>query len=171
MGELHVFQPVNPEDLESGPYKFVGEKILITACDGSKVNTLCAAWGGVGYIWDKRVTFIFARKGRYTSELISSSGEYSISFMDQEKYRGALKYLNMVSGRDEDKIANSRLNINYYEGIPFIDEAREIITCHVLYEREFDQDALINDEIKQKFYKEGDYHILYIGEVKTILLR
>ena len=96
MGELHVFQPVNPNDLETGPYKFVGDKILITAADGSKVNTMCAEWGGVGYIWDKRVTFIFARKGRYTSEIINASGEYSISFMNQEKYRGTLKYLSMV---------------------------------------------------------------------------
>ncbi|MBO6242049.1 MAG: flavin reductase [Butyrivibrio sp.] len=171
MGELHVFQPVNPDDLETGPYKFVGEKILITAADGNKVNTMCATWGGVGYIWDKRVTFIFARKGRYTSELINASGEYSISFMNQDKYRGALKYLHMVSGRDEDKIANSRLNINYDDGIPFIDEAREIITCKVLYQREFDEDALIDDEIKEKFYSDGNYHILFIGEVKNILLR
>lgn len=171
MGELHVFQPVNPEEIETGPYKFVGEKILITAADGNKVNTMCATWGGVGYIWDKRVTFVFARKGRYTSELINASGEYSISFMNQEKYRGTLKYLQMVSGRDEDKIANSRLNINYDNGIPFIDEAREIITCKVLYQREFDEDALIDDEIKKKFYSEGSYHILFIGEVKNILLR
>ena len=171
MGELHVFQPVNPEEIETGPYKFVGEKILITAADGSKVNTMCATWGGVGYIWDKRVTFVFARKGRYTSELINASGEYSISFMNQEKYRGALKYIQMVSGRDEDKIANSRLNINYDDGIPFIDEAREIITCKVLYQREFDEDALIDDEIKEKYYSDGNYHILFIGEVKNILLR
>ena len=91
--------------------------------------------------------------------------------MNQEKYRGTLKYLQMVSGRDEDKIANSRLNINYDNGIPFIDEAREIITCKVLYQREFDEDALIDDEIKKKFYSEGSYHILFIGEVKNILLR
>lgn len=171
MGELHVFQPVNPNDLETGPYKFVGDKILITAADGSKVNTMCADWGGVGYIWDKRVTFIFARKGRYTSEIINASGEYSISFMNQEKYRGTLKYLSMVSGRDEDKISNSRLNINYHDGVPFIDEAREIIICRVLYQREFDEDALIDDAIKEQFYSNGDYHILFIGEVKTILLR
>ena len=171
MGELHVFQPVNPEEIETGPYKFVGEKILITAADGSRVNTMCAKWGGVGYIWDKRVTFIFARKGRYTSELITASGEYSISFMNQEKYRGTLKYLQMVSGRNEDKIANSRLNVNYYDGIPFIDEAREIITCKVLYQREFDEGALIDDEIRDKFYISGDNHILFIGEVKNILLR
>ena len=171
MSELHVFQPVDPDDIETGPYSFVGQKILITAANGNKVNTLCAAWGGVGYIWDKRVTFIFARKGRYTSELISASGEYSISFMDQEEYRRELKYLDMVSGRDEDKIAASRLNVNYYDGIPFIDEAGEVITCKVLYEREFDETALIDDEIKEKFYKKGDYHILYIGEVQKILLR
>ncbi len=171
MSELHVFQPVNPEDIETGPYKFVGETILVTVADGSKVNMMAARWGGVGYIWNKRVVFIFARKSRYTRELIDASGEFSVSFMNQEKYRGAMKYIHSVSGRDEDKIAAARLNVNYYEGIPFVDEAREIITCKVVYSREFDEAGIVDESIKQDFYDAGDYHVLYIGEVKTILLR
>ncbi len=171
MSELHVFQPVDPEDIEVGAYKFQGNKILITACDGDKVSTLCATWGGVGYIWNRRVTFIFARKNRYTRELLDASGEYSISFLDQEKYRGALKYLAAVSGRDEDKIANARLNVNYDEGIPFIDEAREIITCKVLYRNEFDSVGVIDDNIINEFYNDKEYHILYMGEIKNIMIR
>ena len=168
---MHVFQPVNPEDIENGPYRFVGEKIIITSLKDGKVNAVAAEWGGVGYVWNKRVTFIFVRKSRYTRECLDESGEYSISFMDQEAYRGALKYLGLVSGRDEDKLAGARLNVNYDDGIPFIDEAREVITCKVVYKQEFDKECFVDKEIIEKLYKDEDYHILYAGEVNKILLR
>lgn len=168
---MHVFQPVNPEDIENGAYSFVGEKIIISSLKGDKVNAVSAAWGGVGYVWNKRVTFIFVRKSRYTKECIDESREFSISFMDQDTYRGALKYLGLVSGRDEDKIAGARLNVNYDDGIPFIDEAREVITCKVVYKQEFDKDSFVDKSIIEDLYKDGDYHILYVGEVKKILLR
>ena len=168
---MHVFQPVNPEDIENGAYSFVGEKIIISSVKGDKVNVAAAEWGGVGYVWNKRVTFIFVRKSRYTKDCIDESGVYSISFMDQEKYRGALKYLGLVSGRDEDKIAGARLTVNYDEGIPYIDEAREVITCRVVYRQEFEKECFIDKDIIEQLYKDGEYHILYVGEVKKIMLR
>ena len=38
---MHVFQPVNPEDIEEGAYSFVGQKIIITCKDGDKQNREC----------------------------------------------------------------------------------------------------------------------------------
>ena len=168
---MHVFQPVKPEDIENGAYSFVGQKIIITCKNGDKVNAVSAKWGGVGYVWDKRVTVIFVRPNRYTRECLNNSGEYSISFINQETYRGALKYLGMVSGRDEDKIAGSRLTVNYDEGIPFIDEAGEVITCRVIYSQPFDASCFVDKSIIEEIYKDGNYHIMYMGEVKKILLR
>ena len=168
---MHVFQPVNPEDIEEGAYSFVGQKIIITCKDGDKVNAVSAPWGGVGYVWNKRVTFIFVRANRYTRECIDKSGEYSISFVNQETYRGALKYLGMVSGRDEDKIAGSRLNVNNYEGIPFIDEAHEVIPCKVLYAHPFDESSFIDKSIIRDLHLDNDKYIMYVGEVQTILLK
>ena len=171
MSELHVFQPVDAGDLETGPYKFVGDKVLITSGDGSKVNTTAAKWGGAGYIWNKRVIFIYVRKNRYTREMIDASKQFSVSFLDQEEFRGALKYLEAVSGRDEDKVKNARLNINYDEGIPFIDEAGEVITCDVIYRGDFVPEGFLEESIRNEFYKDDNYHLFYIGEVRRILLR
>jgi len=168
---MHVFQPVAPEDIEEGAYSFVGQKIIITCKNNDKVNAVSAKWGGVGYVWDKRVTFIFVRMNRYTRECIDNSGEYSISFIDQEAYRGALKYLMMVSGRDEDKIAGARLTVNYYQGIPFIDEAREVIPCKVLYSNPFNESGFIDKNIIQDLHQDSDPYIMYVGEVQTILLK
>ena len=79
---MRVFQPVEPEEIESGAYRFSGNKLLVTADDGTKVNTTAASYGGVGQMWGKRVTFICVRKDRFTRELIDKSGEYSLSFLD-----------------------------------------------------------------------------------------
>ena len=168
---MHAFQPVNPEDIEEGAYSFVGHKIIITCKNGEKTNAVSAPWGGVGYVWNKRVTFIFVRASRYTRECIDNSGEYSISFVDQEAYRGALKYLGMISGRDEDKIAGSRLTVNSYEGIPFIDEAYEVIPCKVLYAQLFDESCFIDKNIIRDLHLDGEQYIMYVGEVQTILLK
>ena len=168
---MHVFQPVNPDDIEEGAYTFNGTKFLITAGSGDKVNTTTAKWGGVGYLWNKRVVYIFLRGGRFTSELLDESGEFSLSFLNQEEFRGALKYLEAVSGRSEDKIKGARLTVNYDEGIPFIDEADNVITAKVLYRKEFREDGFVDKSLAEEFEKDGAYHIVYVGELKKILVR
>ena len=169
---MRVFQPVDPEDIEDGPYTFVGDKIIITSTDGKKVNITAAAWGGVGYFWDKRLVFIVLRKNRYTREMLDASGEFSVSFVDQQEFRGALKYLSLVSGRDEDKVAGSRMNIGYHEGIPYVEEAGEVLVCKTVFRQELDKEGFLEEGFAEKFYKdEADLHILYAGELLKILLR
>lgn len=168
---MHVFQPVDPKDVDEGAYSFSGKSMLITSGNGEKVNSMTASWGGVGYLWNKRVTFIFVRCSRYTKEFIDASGEFSLSFMNQETYRGALKYLGSVSGRQEDKLKGARLNINYDDGIPFIDEAGSVITCKVLYQQTFQKDCITEEGIESEFYKDDDYHVMYVGEIKKIMVR
>ncbi|WP_034444997.1 flavin reductase [Butyrivibrio sp. AE2032] len=168
---IHVFQPVNPEEVDEGPFTFDGGKMLVTAANGDKVNSTACSWGCVGYLWGKRVVIVYVRSSRYTKEFLDASGEFSISFLNKNDYRGALKYMEAVSGRDEDKIAGARLNVNYYEGIPFIDEADNVITCRVLYKQLYEKEGFIDDSIVDEVYKDGDYHYMYIGEITKILVR
>ena len=168
---MHVFQPVDPVDVDDGAFTFNGGSMLITAEKGEKVNSMTASWGGVGYLWNKRVVFIFVRGSRYTREFLDESNEFSCSFLNHKEFRGALKYMGAVSGRDEDKIAGARLTINYDEGIPFIDEAGSVITAKVLYKQEFEEGGFIDESLVDEFYKNGDYHIMYVGELNKILVR
>ncbi len=41
------------------------EWMLVTAGDASRF-TMTASWGGVGYLWNKPVVFVFVRPERYT---------------------------------------------------------------------------------------------------------
>ena len=168
---MHVFQPVDPGDVDEGPFNFSGKKFLITAGDGDRINTVATINGGVGQISGRRVVFIALRGKRYTSELIDVSGEFSLSFLNSTDFRGAFKYLEAVSGRNEDKIAGARLTVNYDDGIPFIDEADNVITAKVLYRQELDRDCCKDNELIDKFYKDEDYYIMYVGEIKKIMIR
>ncbi len=169
---MHVFQPVDPADVDEGAYTFDGGKMIVTAAKGDKVNSTASSFGGVGFLWGKRVVYVYVRGNRYTKEFIDESGEYSISFVNPTTYRGALKYLEAVSGRDEEKITNARLTVNYDDGIPFIDEADNVITAKVIYRQKVEKEGFVDKAIADRLYAEnGDSHYVYIGEIQKILVR
>ncbi len=168
---MHVFQPVDPADVDEGPFNFSGLKMLITAGDGEKVNTAAASYGGVGYLCGRRVVFIVLRGKRYTREFIDASGEFSLSFLNNREFRGAIKYIELVSGRDEDKIAGARLTVNYDNGIPFIDEADNVITAKVLFRQQMDRESCKDKGIIDEFYSGDDYYVMYVGEITKIMIR
>ena len=168
----HNFQPVDLNDVIPEESRFGDDKwALLTSAHDGKANSMTISWGGSGFIWGKHVVFVFVRSSRYTKEFIDQSGEFSISFMDLKKYHGALKYLGSVSGRDEDKLAGARLNVDYDEGIPYIDEAKEVVLCQVLASQELEKGGIIPQEIIDKFYQDGDYHTVYIAEINKIMVR
>ncbi len=80
---------------------------------------MTASWGGVGVLWGKNTAFIFVRDSRYTKELIDKGSYFSLTFFESS-YKSALKYFGMVSGRTEDKIRNAKMNVGYFEEIPYI---------------------------------------------------
>lgn len=172
MKEMHVFQPVKFEDIETGPYRFGGDNwMLITSAKDQKVNAMTASWGGVGCIWDKRCAFIFVRESRYTKGFLDESGLFSLAFLDQKKYRREMKYLGSVSGRSEDKISGARLNVGYDENIPYIDEANIVIFCRIVYHQELAEGGFVFPQMVQEFYKNGDYHTMYVAEMTKVMIR
>ena len=168
---MRVFQDFNPEEVESGSFTFSGKKFLVTAGDGTKVNTAVTGNGGIGQMWGKRVTFICVRKNRYTREIIDSAGKYSLSFIDNDEFRGAIKYLEAVSGKDEDKIKGARLNVGYFEGVPFIEEASNVIICNVIYKKEIGKDGFVDTYTPDALPKDFEDYVIYVGEIKKVLIR
>ena len=157
-------------DLQINPFVKIGKEwMLVTATDGQKINTMTASWGGLGVLWNKNIAFIVLRPQRYTKEFVDSSNEFSLSFFD-EKYKKTLSYFGKVSGRNEDKIANSGFNINYVNNIPTFKEASLIITCKSLYKQNLTPDCFIDDSIDKLNYPNKDYHTLYFAEITGIFL-
>lgn len=50
-------------------FQLIGQEwMLITAGDSASYNTMTASWGGIGWLWNKPVAFIFVRPERYTHD-------------------------------------------------------------------------------------------------------
>ena len=117
-------------DFNENPFNIIGKEwMLITAMKDGKVNTMTAAWGGLGVMWNKDVTFVVIRDSRYTKEFVDDADSFSLSFLDHEKYLKELGYIGKISGRDEDKIKVCGFNVEMEGEVPYIKEAEKVIIC------------------------------------------
>jgi len=169
---MKTFQTVKPEDFDYSPFRLIGKEwMLITAEKDGKVNSMTAAWGGLGYMWNKSAAFAVIRKSRYTKELVDGSDCFSLTFFDKEKYGKMLGYMGSVSGRDEDKVKGAGLTVAHHEGIPYYEEASKVLLCRKMSCQQLVPESFIDESIDQQWYADKDYHDLYIGEVLEILVR
>lgn len=168
---MHTFQPYPIDLIEFNPFTKIGKEwMLVTASNGEKTNAMTASWGGVGVLWGKNTAFIFVRESRYTKELIDQSDSFSLTFFDPS-HKNALKYFGAISGRNEDKIENASMHINHHEGIPFIDEGNLVICCRKMSATPILPEQFIDPNIQSQWYKKGDLHTMYVGEIVQILAR
>lgn len=92
------------KDLKENFFEAIGKEwMLVTAGTKEKFNTMTASWGGIGWLWNKPVAFVFVRPERYTYEFIEKSDYLTLSFLGE-----ANKKIHAVcgskSGRDTDKV-------------------------------------------------------------------
>ncbi len=169
---MNVFQTMDTKEFNVSPFRLIGnEWMLITALKGGKVNTMTASWGGLGVMWNMDVAYAVIRKSRFTKEFVDASDSFSLSFLDHQIYGKELGYLGTVSGRDENKIEKANMNVNYYEGVPFIDEAGKVFICKKLFAQTMRPESFVMKEIDNQFYQDKDYHDLYVGGITQILIR
>lgn len=168
---MHSFQPYPVEMVDLNPFTKIGNDwMLITAGDEEKANTMTASWGGIGVLWGKNVAYIFVRETRYTKEFIDKGETFSLTFFDGSN-KSALKYMGAVSGRDEDKIKNAKMHLDYYNHVPYIDEGSLVLICRKMSATPITPDQFLDPEIKEKWYADGNLHTMYVGEITEILAR
>lgn len=163
------FVEIEPEQFERSPFKLIGKDwMLIAAEKDGRANAMTAAWGGMGFMWDKNVVFIVIRPQRFTKTLVDGSDTFSLTFFDAS-YKKMFGYMGTVSGRDEDKIAKSGLTLSYSGDTPYFEEAEAVLICRKLYAQTFRPECFTNREINGRVYPNSDHHTLYIAEVERIL--
>ena len=168
---MRDYKEINPKELNESTFKLIGSDwMLITAAKDEAVNTMTASWGGLGILWNKNVAYIFIRPQRYTKEFVDSSDKFSLTFFD-ESYKKDLSYLGHVSGRDEDKISKTKLNVSYIENIPVFEEAKLTLLCRKLYAQSLDPNCFIDKTLADKCYPNKDYHTVYVAEIEKVLIK
>lgn len=166
---MNTLKEISISSLSFNPFHKIGKEwMLITAGDETKANTMTASWGGLGVMWGKNVVFIVVRQTRYTKQFIDAGDTFSLTFLD-ENYRSALNYLGTASGRDEDKIAKAGLTLQFDNHTPYFSEGNLVLTCKKLSATPITPEQFLDDTIEEKWYKDGNLHTLYIGEITNVL--
>jgi flavin reductase (DIM6/NTAB) family NADH-FMN oxidoreductase RutF len=170
---MHTFQDLDINTTDFNPFRLIGSDwaALTSKADG-KINAMTVSWGGVGVLWGKNVVTVYVRKTRYTKELLDAGDYFSLTFFNENepKYKNALKYLGAASGHDEDKIKTAGLTIAHKNRVPYIDEGNFVILCQKMASIEMPSDKLPED-IREKWYADGNDHTIYIGEIKGLYAR
>jgi flavin reductase (DIM6/NTAB) family NADH-FMN oxidoreductase RutF len=156
-------------EIEGNAFKMIGSDwMLVTGGDISSWNTMTAAWGGFGFLWQKNVVFSFVRPTRYTYEFMERADTFTLSFFSEE-YRDALNYCGSHSGRDVDKAKETGLvPFDAGSGSVGFQQARLIIVSRKIYHQDINPGRFLDQGISE-YYPQKDYHRMYIGEVVQCL--
>jgi len=164
------FKRIKPREFSSKTIQLIGfDWMLVTAGNFDHFNTMTAAWGGIGYLWNVPVSYNFVRPQRFTYEFTEQYDDFTLSFFDQEKYRDVLNYCGTSSGRDVDKIKETGLIVRETKvGNIYFEQASIIMECKKIYADDIKGNKFIIPEFNKKFYALKDYHRMYIGRINHI---
>jgi len=159
---------VSSELITDNTFKLIGKDwMLVTAGEEAAFNTMTAAWGGLGVLWDKNICFCVIRPTRYTYAFMEKSENFTLSFFE-EYYRDSLTYCGTKSGKDVDKVEKTGLTPVFNNGAVYFSEARLVMVCKKIYTQDIVPEKFLDPEI-DKFYPEKDYHRMYVGEIRRCL--
>jgi flavin reductase (DIM6/NTAB) family NADH-FMN oxidoreductase RutF len=166
-----LFTVTDPEKITDNPFKLIGSDwMLITAGSRESFNTMTASWGGMGVIWNKKVCFCVVRPTRHTRLFTDSSSYFTLSFFE-EQYREVLNYCGTHSGRDVNKIKETRLTPLFGDDTIYFAEARLVFQCKKMYYQDIDPGNFLDPTIDERNYPLKDYHRLYVGEIVSCLVK
>ncbi len=165
------FKETDIQKIPGNAFHMIGKEwMLITAGNLNDFNTMTAAWGGFGFLWNKNVVFTFIRPQRHTFEFSEKYDDFTLTFFDQ-KHRNILQYCGTHSGRDVNKIKNTGLlPIETKHKNVFFEQAEIVIECKKIYFEDIKPDHFIG-MLPSSVYPKKDYHRMYIGEVISCLMK
>lgn len=167
-------QKIEVKDLKENFFEAIGKEwMLITAGSKEKFNTMTASWGGIGWLWNKPVAFVFIRPERYTYELAEDGSALTLSFLGEEN-----KKIHAVcgskSGRDIDKVKATGLKPIFTEaGNVVFEQARLSLEGRKLYADFLKPENFLDKAAVERWYggAQGDFHKMYIIEIENIWVR
>ncbi len=147
--------------------RFDKQWALLTAGNKDDFNTMTISWGSLGTLWNKPICTVYVCPDRYTFEFMNKYDDFTVSFFDEE-YKKDLLTLGTLSGRDGDKIAKTKLDVEYLDESVTFKQAKQTLVLKKLYSCPINEED-IPEDIKKRFYKEDRVHYMYIGEIKEIV--
>lgn len=159
-----LFNSVSVDTLDLNPFKSISKDwLLVTSGNEEKFNTMTVSWGGLGFLWNKNVSFAFIRPQRYTFEFMEKNDYYTLSFLEC-KDKDILKYCGKFSGRDVDKVKETGLVPIFEKDYTYFEQSKLVFVCKKIYTDNINSQNFLVEEI-EKNYPKKDYHKMFIGEI------
>lgn len=145
------------------------EWMLVTVGTPEHFNTMTASWGGIGFLWNKPVAFVFIRPERYTYEFAEKNEYLTLSFLGDEN-RQIHNICGSKSGRDTDKVQETGLKpLPTPDGNITFEQSRLTLECRKLYSRMLEPESFIDKQPLEKWYSENNgMHKMYIVEIVNV---
>jgi flavin reductase (DIM6/NTAB) family NADH-FMN oxidoreductase RutF len=171
-GGFYMYKEIKYNELSKELLGQLQRGAFLTAKSGDRVNTMTIAWGSIGYMWNKPVFIAMVRYSRYTYEIIDNAQDFTVGFPLNGQLKEALSICGTKSGRDIDKFRECNLKLipGHKVDTPLIDECDIQLECKIVYKQPMDGENLAED-LKKRSYPEGDYHVLYYGEIVGAYIR
>lgn len=146
------------------------EWMLVTAGTEASFNTMTASWGGVGFLWNKPVVFVFVRPERYTHEFTEQNDCFTLSFLGEEN-KAIHKVCGSKSGREVDKVKETGLKpVISGKGNVLFEQSRLSLECRKLYTSELKKENFLDEALTKQWYdaSHGNYHTVYVAEITDV---
>lgn len=161
---------VEVSELKENFFETIGKEwMLITAGRPESFNTMTASWGGIGWLWNRPVAFVFIRPERYTNQFIEQNDSFTLSFLGFDAPERAIYgFCGTKSGRAVDKIKETGLKpVTTESGNITFEQARLTLECRKLYVSDLKAEAFSDRTILEKWYGEsqGNLHHVYVAEI------
>ena len=168
------YDKLESSDLPDNVIQLIGKEwMLVTAGDESSYNTMTASWGGIGFLWNKPVVYVFIRPERYTFEFIEKSEYFTLSFLGEEN-RAIHKICGSKSGREVDKVKETGLKpVITEKGNILFEQGRLSLECRKLYTDVMKEDCFIDPSVCKQWYggAHGGLHHIYVAEITGAWMR
>ena len=169
--DMSGYKQIAPDKIPGNIIKMLSEDwMLITAGNKDKFNMMTASWGGLGFLYEKPVTFCFINPTRYTYQLMENNDTYTLSFYT-EAYRDALKYCGSKSGKDVDKVKGSGLTpITTPTGSKAFSQAWLVIECRKMVAQSLQSESIADKSLKDNWAGK-QMHKMFIGEIINVWVK
>jgi flavin reductase (DIM6/NTAB) family NADH-FMN oxidoreductase RutF len=141
------------------------EGAFLTAGNAAGCNVMTIAWGSIGFMWGKPVFTVMVRPSRFTHKFMEQGGEFTVS-VPLGDMREALAVCGSKSGRDVDKVKATGLKLQTGQKVatPVVAGCGLYYECRVVY-RYVLEPGRFAAGLNEQWYKGGDHHTVYVGEI------
>jgi len=146
---------------------------LVTRDEAGRLNAMTIGWGQIGIVWSRPVFTVLVRKSRYTYACIRSADSFTVNVPAPGKLADELLLCGTKSGRDIDKFEACAFTPvpGRKVSTPIIEQCALHYECRILARTEQERADFAASAILERYYKDGDHHLIVFGEIVAAYAR